>query len=106
MLDLLFTGRGGAIAAPTGLIVLLAIGFAMIDAGDDLDLEAQARGEAVNHELSSTTTMATWAAAGVGVVVLLAGGGLALSMLRENEEEELPVHGGGPPPPSGGGIDI
>ena len=108
MLDLMNLSRGRtAVAAPTGMIVLVAVGMAMMDAGDAMDAKARAHGEAVNHELSTMGTMATYGAAGVGLLVLLAGGGVALSMLRDEDggDDELPVHRGGSPS-APRGIDI
>lgn len=109
MLNLWTMRRGGAVAAPTGMIVLIAIGVALIDAGDAMDADARRHGEAVSHEVSTTTAVATYAAAGVGALVLLAGAGVAFSLLRddEDEEEEIPVHrGGSPPAPGGEGIEL
>jgi len=104
-------GRGGAIALPTGFIVLTAVGLALFDVGDDLDLQARIRGEEVNHELSTGMQTATYAAAGVGLLVLLAGGAFALRALRDDDEDEVPLHRGGrppapAPPTEGQGIDI
>jgi len=99
----------GGMGAPTGLIVLLAVGWALLDVGDGLD--EQTVGEAMPTIMGVSFDAATMVAVGLGLAVLLVGVGLAVWTYLDDggeEDDALPVHCGGPPPPpaTGGGIDI
>ncbi len=79
---------GRKVTMPTGLAVMMAIGYALMSSGDVLEERAIGRGEVVSHEVTPAMGMAAWGAAGAGVLVLLVGAGLAYQAWASEEDDD------------------